>query len=100
MTHIRLRTPGRDKRQGQHGPRSQSQKQLLCPNTTCAPHFFLFDQLKAIHDTFDDGRLGSGRLGSRCRESMQLTLHEVGEEHICAIAGNEEVEEAETVGVP
>ena len=31
---------------------------------------------------------------------MQLTLHEVGEEHICAFAGKEEVEEAETVGVP
>ncbi len=80
--------------------------QIAIPKTTPVPQhhlctsLYLFDQLKAIHDTFDDGRLGSGRLGSRCRESMQLTLHEVDEEHICAFAGNEEVEEAETVGVP
>ena len=80
--------------------------QIAVTKTTPVPQHHLCtslslsDQLKAILDTFGDGRLGSGRLGSRCRESMQLTLHEVGEEHICAFAGNEEVEEAETVGVP
>ena len=68
--------------------------QIAVPKTTPVPQhhlctsLYLFDQLKAIHGTC------SGR------ESMQLTLHEVDEEHICAIAGNEEVKEAETVGVP
>ena len=50
--------------------------QIAVTTNSCAPpnhlctSLSLSDQLKAIRDTFGDGRMNNGRIGSRCRESM------------------------------